>query len=162
MTDARRPVVGFEGKYSVDSTGRVYSHLTDRVLRFRSDRDGYQIVDLTVAKGRTSTKKVHRLVAEAFIGPAPDGKGEVDHINGVRDDNRVDNLRWLSVAANRTNKHKCLGASGVVGVRHRPDRRNPWQAYQYVEGRFRSLGHFSNKESAVAAKRRAVEEICNV
>lgn len=45
---------------------------------------------------------VHRLVTQAFI-PNPENKPEVDHINAVRDDNRVENLRWVTSTENRIN-----------------------------------------------------------
>ena len=65
------------------------------------DSDGYMML---CSNGKPY--KVHRLVAECFI-PNPEGKYSVDHINRVRDDNRVENLRWATPREQRLNvKHK--------------------------------------------------------
>ena len=110
------PVQGYEGIYDVSNLGRVrsltrvvsiYSYLTNtmfertiesRIKSIHHDKYGYGMVNLK-KNGEHRTEKVHRLVAKAFI-PNPQNKPCVDHINGVRDDNRVENLRWLSLADN--------------------------------------------------------------
>lgn len=55
--------------------------------------------------GTIQRKRVHRLVAEAFFGPCPDGC-DVDHINHVTTDNRLENLRYLPVAVNRGSRKR--------------------------------------------------------
>ncbi|UGS27597.1 NUMOD4 motif-containing HNH endonuclease [Microbacterium resistens] len=107
-----RPVVGYEGKYEVSNLGRVRSlsrlsssgrRVRGRMMGLRPHPRGYLQTTLT-ANGICETKKVHRLVLEAFVGPCPDGM-ESCHENGVRDDNRLSNLRWdtsLANAADRT------------------------------------------------------------
>ena len=84
-----RPVVGFEGAYSVSDRGRVRNEVTGKVLKGRNNLYGHYTVQL---RGRT--KMVHRLVAESFIGPAPEGKPLVLHWDDDKNNNRVSNLRW--------------------------------------------------------------------
>ena len=81
---------------SVSCDGQVSNDKTGRILKLHKGTAGYYQVML----GRkTSPLYVHRLVAKAFI-ENPDSLPQVDHINGDKLDNRVENLRWLSVSDN--------------------------------------------------------------
>lgn len=88
--------------YYVSNRGRVRStRQRERILRAAPDTYGYPIVRLCNACGK-KTRTVHRLVAQAFI-PNPENKKEVDHINTIRNDNRVENLRWTTRSENANN-----------------------------------------------------------
>jgi hypothetical protein len=72
--------------------------LTGRYLKPTLPKNGYYQVSLTL-EGRPHTRMVHRLIAQTFI-PNPDGKRDVNHKNGVKTDNRVANLEWMTHAEN--------------------------------------------------------------
>lgn len=87
--------------YQISSLGRVKSKPrmgTKGGIINGENRDGYIKVHLCPG----GFHFVHRLVAQAFI-PNPDNLPVVDHINGDRSDNRVENLRWATYSDNATN-----------------------------------------------------------
>lgn len=94
-----KQIEGFEN-YSVSDTGLVMNTKRGKLLKPKNTYDGYCEVRL-YSKTCDKCIRVHRLVALAFI-PNPDGLGTVDHINGNKKDNRVENLRWLSRIDNQT------------------------------------------------------------
>lgn len=88
---------GWGDIYEVSSLGHV-RRIGSNALIGTVSGNGYVRVQLSRA-GTTETFLIHKLVADAFIGPRPDGH-HIDHINGVRDDNRFVNLRYCSPQQN--------------------------------------------------------------
>lgn len=95
----------------------------------------------------------HRLVWLYIHGEFP--SADIDHINRVRDDNRLSNLRSVSRSENLKNKKiPDSNTSGVMGV-HWHNRTRRWIARIGVSGKKKSLGTFLNKEDAVRARKHA-------
>ena len=112
-----RSIKDFEGVYEISSYGNVKSldrqisystkkgNFTriqkERILKPGNDKDGYKQVVLCGGSGKY-TKRVHRLVAEAFI-PNPENKEHVNHKCPDKSNNRFDNLEWATIKEN--NQH---------------------------------------------------------
>ena len=104
MEEVWKDVVGYEGLYQVSTIGRIKSTINgyERISVGVLDKStGYKRFSLH-KEGKTKKVYIHRLVAESFI-PNFYNKPEVDHINTVRIDNRVENLRWVTRKENMNN-----------------------------------------------------------
>ena len=88
-----KPIEGYSD-YEVSTWGRVFSRRTGDFLVPQYNKKGYLRVDLRNENGRKHFK-IHRLVAKAFI-PNPDGKPQVNHIDGNKSNNSVTNLEWVT------------------------------------------------------------------
>jgi hypothetical protein len=97
----------------------------------------------------------HRLVWLHVHGRWP--AEQIDHINGARSDNRLDNLRECSNAENSQNMHKSRGSNTHIGVVYasRQKRRKKWSARIRTNGRSIHLGWFLTEEEALAARTEA-------
>lgn len=110
-----RPVKDYEGLYEVSNTGKVRNAVTKRELVAKLDKYGYRHLGLRALGRKRKWITVHRLVAVAFI-PNPDNKESIDHINTVKTDNRVENLRWVT---NMENIHNPITLARFQSEEHR-------------------------------------------
>ena len=128
--------------------------LINRVMRGRRampgepagspDGHGYLCLKVDNVKYR-----VHRIVWLLSYGNWP--TGQIDHVNGVRDDNRIENLRVVSVQENQRNSHRRVdNTSGVTGV---CKDHGGWRARIKVNGKRINLGFFKSFDAAVAARK---------
>lgn len=94
MEEVWKDVVGYEGIYQVSNLGQLKNIKHNRLLTGAINRYGYVSVVLIKDK-KVKNTRMHRLIAETFI-PNPKNKNQVNHINGIKTDNRVENLEWVS------------------------------------------------------------------
>lgn len=107
-----RKIEGTDGRYEVSNTGKVRSlnyknSGRTQELKPAPDPKGY-MKTMLIYGGKNKTVKIHRLVAEAFI-PNPERKPQVNHINGDKTNNAVENLEWIT---NIDNAHHAI-ANGM-------------------------------------------------
>lgn len=121
MKEIWRDIEGLEGRYKISNLGRILSlpkkhkvnvfgkamteRMTkERIISGRKDKDGYIMADLSDSEHKLHKCKVHRLVAAAFVERV-DGKNIVNHKNGIKDDNRAENLEWVDNQENLIHAH---------------------------------------------------------
>lgn len=112
-----KDIKGYEGSYLVSNFGRVKSlnrkvlgrygtqrEIKGAILNLTPDKDGYLKVNLKKSQ-KGKSLRVHRLVAEAFLENS-ENKPQVNHINGVKNDNNISNLEWVTLSENRKHAYK--------------------------------------------------------
>ena len=138
--------------YSVSNLGKICNDITGRFLKGTLSL-GYRRVELN-----RKQYLIHRLIAIAFI-PNPDNKEFIDHINSIRDDNRIENLRWATKTENSHNsKIAITNTSGTKGVYWNKDK-NKWHAQIHIDGKTVHIGYFNNIEDAIKARQEKAKEI---
>lgn len=122
MTEEWRDIVGWEGIYRVSSHGRVASVARNGPMKPGLSRTGYVKIALT-KHGRSRNYSAHRLVAEAFL-PLDPGRPQINHKDGCKTNNLVENLEWCTSAENTDH-------AIVLGLRKRgwPTRRGEEQPH---------------------------------
>jgi len=93
--------------YMINPKGEVISLKSLRKLKQTKNHYGYLVVNLS-KKGKVKQFKVHRLIAETFISN-PLNKRTINHINGIKTDNRLENLEWSTYSENLKHKFRVLG-----------------------------------------------------
>lgn len=158
-----------DGRYQVSDLGRIKSmpfmkkgnkssYMTsEKIIKTGYDKDGYVLFVYSIESVRF-TKKVHRLVAEAFV-PNPDNLPIVDHDNDIKDDNRAVNLKWATHRRN-TVKHYEKGYSkdkyhsNFPGVTFN-NKNEKWSSRISMLGTRIFLGYFEKEEDAKDAYEKA-------
>lgn len=124
-TEIWRDVSNFEGMYQVSNTGRLRSLdriagskrprlIKGKIIHKNKSKSGYIYLSLSKNNLYYGTN-LHRLVAIAFI-PNPGNKPQVNHINGIRDDNKVDNLEWVTLSENHLHAYKNLNRTNPTAI----------------------------------------------
>jgi hypothetical protein len=137
--NAEKSCRGWNKKYSGKEAFKVYNP------------DGYKR-----GKVFNMTFSSHRVCWAIYFNQWPEQ--QIDHINGIRDDNRIENLRDVSQAVNvknsRKRKNNTSGHTGVSWLKNN----KKWAATININGRRKYVGFFHKKEEAIAARKKAAEK----
>lgn len=122
-----RDIHGFEDEYQINEIGEVYNKKTSKLCKQKKERHGYMTVSI-----KRRNMSVHKLLLSSFT-LIPTADHMVDHINGLRDDNRLENLRWVTNSENQQNaKLGNKNNSGIKGVRLKPVKCNGIEYYYWI------------------------------
>lgn len=109
LNEIWKDIKGYEGLYQVSNTGKIkslkFNHSNkEKIIKGNKENLGYLVVTL-YKDGNRKNFKIHRLVAEAFISN-PKSLPQVNHIDGNKQNNRIDNLEWCTAKENTIHAHK--------------------------------------------------------
>ena len=140
--------------YQADTFGNVWSMRNDKILKPNLEKYGYYRYKLSVA-GNERCYLEHRLVALAFI-PNPGNKPEINHLNGIKTDNRVENLEWCTRKENIRHALDTGLAKGSQKGKFGKEHNRSKPIYQYsLSGEL--IGEYCSLKSAMI-----LTGICNV
>lgn len=124
-----KSINSYEQSYEINDEGKIrsitrltltikgtYKLVKGRILIPKLHNNGYLFITLS-KNGQTKNYYIHRLVAEAFI-PNPEFKPIVNHINGIKSDNTLENLEWVTISEN-VNHAYAIGLSTNIGSTHK-------------------------------------------
>jgi len=100
-----KKIIGFDN-YSISSDGQVRNNLTNKIMTLSNHLSGYKTVSLN-----KKNHLHHRIIAISFI-PNPDNKPCINHINGIKSDNRIENLEWVTYEENNLHSINVLSTRG--------------------------------------------------
>ncbi len=145
--------------FFIDAEGNLRWKRREWATRAWNSRCAGKIVGSLMPKGYRNcslmggTFLVHRIVWALETGNWP--RGQIDHINGVRFDNRISNLRDVSALENQRNAGvPRTNTSGVLGVAYREEKKR-WRAYISDRNKSVHLGYFDTREEAILARKNA-------
>jgi hypothetical protein len=165
-----KDVPNYQGLYQVSNLGNVKSFSREidskrgkytskeRILKPRNTGKYYRVC--LFKEGKRKFMSVHVLVAIAFLGHVSNGnKIEVDHKNGVKTDNRAENLQLLTNRQHKTKTSKNKKTSSrYTGVSWHK-KANKWMAYITIDGKIKHLGYFKDEYEAHLSYQKKLSEL---
>lgn len=143
-----KDIKGYEGLYQVSNRGRVKSlerrvvgkngnmyYYHEKIKKACLMNHGYMVVDLH-KNGKNKHAYIHRLIAEYFI-PNPENKPQINHKNGIRHDNRIENLEWVTCYENNKHMKEVLKTAYILPPKYGKDNPKSRRILQFTkEGKF--------------------------
>lgn len=165
------PIDEISSRYEVSNIGRIrcisgncktgnggYRSVKSIIRKTQIGRDGYECITLKV-NGKSKSYKIHRLVSMAFIDN-PENKPCIDHINTIKTDNKIENLRWVTYSENNMNPLTIKRKIGISTI-------NPWNArrrkkvYQYtLNGELVNVWDSAYSAKKEGFKQRPIHKCC--
>ena len=155
MTEIFLKINGYKN-YSVSDQGNIRNDTKLKILKQPINRYGYKTVTLR-KNGKNKTCTIHKLVADAFLEKIKD-KDYVDHIDGIKTNNHLGNLRYVSLSENSMNKSMHNNnTSGMPGV-HYAKKDKKWQVRIMYNKKRIQIGNFSDLDDAIRARKIAQDK----
>lgn len=145
--------------YEVSDLGNVRNLRTGRMLKLGKNPQGYLIAGL-YRNGKRKPFSIHQLVAIVFLGHIPNGNTiTVDHVNGCKTDNRLENLELVTQRENTIRGIAKQNTSSQFPGVSWFKRDKKWKAQIRINGKKKFLGYFTNELEAAAAYEKALEDL---
>ena len=151
MEEIWKEIEGYKG-YFASTLGRIKSP-TGKILTGGITKDGY--INMTLKKeGKWICKKIARIIAETFI-PNPENKPCIDHINTIRTDNRIENLKWVTY---KENMHNPITYNKIISEVMKPERLKNLDSTgkHFSEEHKRKIGLSNNGNKGCGWRRKSV------
>jgi hypothetical protein len=132
--------------YEISSVGRVRNAISGKILKQQIESNGYHRICL-YKDGTRKLFYIHRLVCQEFINN-PDNKPSVDHIDGVKTNNCISNLRWATHHDNQGNRKKTQNTSSIYKGVCFHKQHQKWSSRFMIDGKYKHLGYFDTEIDA--------------
>ena len=147
MEEKWLPIVGYEGKYEVSDLGQVKSFVRckdGKIMSPSKDKDGY--LSIKLSKDKVVNYRVHRLILQTFQPTEEDLV--CDHINHIKNDNRLVNLRWATISQNSRYVKKREGLTSQYRGVSWYKKCNKWYSCCRLNGKRFWIGLFDDEREA--------------